>query len=649
MKRKLKQLAILPVLASAFLFTGCNNDDNAPTPPDEMEEMEEMVAEVASKIYTLGSVANPDISGTATFITYDNDSTVVNLKLDNTPSGGMHPAHIHFNTAAEGGDIALDLVTVDGDTGESSTPITTLNDGTAITYDELLAYDGYINVHLSADDLGTLVAQGDIGQNELTDSSKEYALGSISDPEISGTATFTKRVNGEALAVIELENTPEDGTHPAHIHMNTAAESGAIVFSFIAVDGTTGISKTNVAMLDDGTAFGYDDVLEYDGYINVHRSIEEIAILIAQGDIGQNELTTDAKIYSLGSFDVEGIQGTATFTKRVNGEALAVLELENTPEDGMHPAHIHMNTAAESGAIVLSFAVVNGATGISKTNVAMLDNGTVFGYEDVLGYDGYINVHLSADELSTLVAQGDIGQNELTGESKQYELGPISDPTIFGTADFAERVNGETLVTIALQGTIAGSIHPAHIHMGSVAEAPGAIIIGLESVNGDSGLSKTNVTQFDDETPVSYAELIMVDGYINVHLSADDLATLVAQGNVGSNADGDVATDAVNFVVTNAGASAYIFNGGGLSDASNPDLTLERGRTYTFSVNASGHPFFIKTVQGNTNANAYNSGVTNNGEQMGTVTFTVPMDAPDTLFYNCQFHSPMTGTLNITG
>jgi hypothetical protein len=35
-------------------------------------------------------------------------------------------------------------------------------------------------------------------------------------------------------------------------------------------------------------------------------------------------------------------------------------------------------------------------------------------YINALDFDGYINVHLSADKLATLVAQGDIGQNDLT-------------------------------------------------------------------------------------------------------------------------------------------------------------------------------------------------------------------------------------------
>jgi hypothetical protein len=88
--------------------------------------------------------------------------------------------------------------------------------------------------------------------------------------------------------------------------------------------------------------------------------------------------------------------------------------------------------------------------------------------------------------------------------------------------------------------------------------------------------------------------------------------------------------------------AAYMIDG-----ASNPTLTLCRGSTYTFAVNATGHPFYIKTVQGAGTANAYSTGVTGNGTAVGNVTFIVDASAPNTLFYNCSIHAAMTGTINI--
>jgi hypothetical protein len=97
------------------------------------------------------------------------------------------------------------------------------------------------------------------------------------------------------------------------------------------------------------------------------------------------------------------------------------------------------------------------------------------------------------------------------------------------------------------------------------------------------------------------------------------------------------------YTVTNNGASAYTING-----SDNPVLTLERGKTYQFNINASGHPFYIMTGSGAYTAGGqYDTGVTGQGTQVGTLTFVVPESAPSTLAYVCQFHSSMGNTINI--
>jgi len=113
----------------------------------------------------LNSKSDPNISGTATFAQRNNGFTLITVQLEGTGEGGDHPSHIHENDAASGGGILISLSNVNGATGIGATSVTMLNDGTAITYDELIIFNGYINVHLSGMDLGTLVAQGDIGSN----------------------------------------------------------------------------------------------------------------------------------------------------------------------------------------------------------------------------------------------------------------------------------------------------------------------------------------------------------------------------------------------------------------------------------------------------------------------------------------------------
>lgn len=397
-----KLTSIFLTFSLLTILSSCNNNDDIYTP----------VPTGKSITYVLGEKAVAGISGTATFVENTDASVTILLDISGTPAGGIHPAHIHVNTAAESGGIALTLLPVNGSTGKSETTFTKLDDGTSITYDQLLVFDGYINVHLSSDALGTIVSQGDIGQNAFTGNVKVYNLGEKAVVGISGNVTFLERNNGEALARIMLNGTPAGGSHPAHIHSNTAAEGGGITFTFNPVNGDTGMSETNVAALDNGSALTYSDILNLDAYVNVHLSSTSLATIVAQGDIGQNALTGVQKVYILNEKAVPGISGTATFYKRENGTALAVLNIQNTPAGGMHPAHIHQNNAATGGGIAFTFNPVNGDTGMSSTQVERLDNSNSITYDQILTYNGYINVHLSATQLGTIVSQGNIGSNE---------------------------------------------------------------------------------------------------------------------------------------------------------------------------------------------------------------------------------------------
>jgi len=98
--------------------------------------------------------------------------------------------------------------------------------------------------------------------------------------------------------------------------------------------------------------------------------------------------------------------------------------------------------------------------------------------------------------------------------------------------------------------------------------------------------------------------------------------------------------------VQNNGASDYTITSQSLS-GNDPTLTLERGKTYEFDISSPGHPFWIKTEQINGISESYNDGIVNNGASSGLITFTVPADAPSTLYYICQIHSGMTGIINI--
>jgi hypothetical protein len=88
-------------------------------------------------------------------------------------------------------------------------------------------------------------------------------------------------------------------------------------------------------------------------------------------------------------------------------------------------------------------------------------------------------------------------------------------------------------------------------------------------------------------------------------------------------------TETVNFRVTNNNTSSW-----NIDYLPNPTLTLIRGNTYVFNLTQSfPWSFFIKTELSLGTTNIYSDGVFNNGAGTGLITFTVPQDAPDTLYY----------------
>ena len=104
------------------------------------------------------------------------------------------------------------------------------------------------------------------------------------------------------------------------------------------------------------------------------------------------------------------------------------------------------------------------------------------------------------------------------------------------------------------------------------------------------------------------------------------------------------ASGGITYEISNSGASEYLING-----ASNPTLSVIRGHRYILNVNASGHPFWIQTVSGAySSGDVYSGGVTNGGAAVGTIIWEVPFDAPDSLYYVCQNHSSMAGSIIVS-
>ena len=101
--------------------------------------------------------------------------------------------------------------------------------------------------------------------------------------------------------------------------------------------------------------------------------------------------------------------------------------------------------------------------------------------------------------------------------------------------------------------------------------------------------------------------------------------------------------ETVTYRVTNNDTSSW-----NIDFEINPTLTLVRGNTYNFDLTQTAPwAFYIKTEPSLGTTNLYSDGIFNNGGSSNLITFTVPQDAPDTLYYCNDIQFNLRGQLNI--
>ena len=277
---------------------------------------------------------------------------------------------------------------------------------------------------------------------------------------------------------------------------------------------------------------------------------------------------------------------------------------------------------------------------INAVNVAISTNATVGGNLDVDGHTELDDVNVSGVSTFsgniivgsgvTISSSGDIFNTGITTNAKQIVGLATNNVIPFLYSNYSDLPSATTYHGAFAHVHGAGKAYFAHaaawyelVHVDNASHT-----VGL-------GTEKYNVG-------ILTATSIKVGTGVTVSSDGDSFVTGISTA---TKFVGDL-SDAVTsrWSVSNSGASAYRFTGpGGLDGtADNSTIYLARGQTYEFNVNASGHPFQIRVSNG---GSAYNTGVTNNGAQVGVVKFEVPFAAPNTLVYQCTNHSGMVGNI----
>ena len=136
---------------------------------------------------------------------------------------------------------------------------------------------------------------------------------------------------------------------------------------------------------------------------------------------------------------------------------------------------------------------------------------------------------------------------------------------------------------------------------------------------------------------------------LNSLTSSADSASYVSAGNIdGIVSSSTIATYTSEWTLGANGSSDYTFSGPGFTGSANdPTIYLVRGQQYKFTNTMGAHPFRIQTTVNGSTGTQYSNGITNNDVSNGTLLFNVPMDAPETLYYQCTSHGSMGGPIRI--
>jgi hypothetical protein len=130
-----------------------------------------------------------------------------------------HPAHIHAGTCATLGDVVFPLTDVTDPAtagaewvgAETAHAVKTSRTDVAVSFDELVAGEYAVNVHLSSEEIGTYIACGDIGGHIFEEDGRTHliiGLGELNDSGHTGIVWFGS--DGEQTEVAISLSEPEE-------------------------------------------------------------------------------------------------------------------------------------------------------------------------------------------------------------------------------------------------------------------------------------------------------------------------------------------------------------------------------------------------------------------------------------------------------
>jgi len=456
-----------------------------------------------------------------------------------------------------------------------------------------------------------------------------------------GTTNPTQKlsVTGNAFITEFLGLGTASPGYPLHIRSNPGTAEPSIVVSPNTQTRPATIRLTNdspskfVLGLQDSS--GNSDFSTFPAYagvvgvtsanplIFVTNSVEGFR-LSENGNLGLNRNSPTSKLDVFGDVRISGVVTAASFVG--SGVGLTGVNANYTSIAGV--ATYAGNAGVATYANTAGIATYANTAGVSTTSGYSNTSGvsTTSGYATLSGIATYAtragvstateSIDITNTNGLTTIYYPTFVENRTTGQFLRADV------------DLTYRTDTNTLTSGGgFVGNLTGTATTATVAQGLTGTPSitvGAITATSATFSGNIGVGTTNAN-----SAVSIANTAILNvGIVTANTYYGDASYIVSG----------------KWTITGDGYS-FIFVGIGLSISTNdPVLYFARGCTYHIVNNDGDHPFEIRDQNGGT---AYNNGVVGNGQTMTTIKFTVPLDAPNTLYYQCPDHTGMGNTIRI--
>lgn len=261
------------------ILTSCSTAEETPIIPTGV-----------TKSYDLLNTNSSDLNGEVTFKENTNGSTTITVILNNTVDGINNAVKLRRNTANIGGGIVVHLNDIDATTGKSETTLAKLDNGEAISYDELSEFLGYLSIEGKDFNTGEFYAYADLGPNVLTGAKTVYNLFSP-DLSINGLAVFEERKKGTAALTVNIFEINDNTELPTSLYIIQDSNPQEIIHPLNTIKSRHNGYSFNETSHLNGDSIQYNDFLKLNGYIQITDSNNKLNIL-SKGVIGTNENTS---------------------------------------------------------------------------------------------------------------------------------------------------------------------------------------------------------------------------------------------------------------------------------------------------------------------------------------------------------------------